>query len=197
MSFFKEFVDVDLREYVSLFNDPAKELAGHYRIRFSRNIYDGDDIDYVTVESPALKEMAMKSVMADEPVWFGCDVGKEQDEKYGIMATDIYDYGSLYDIDMKLSKAERTLYRESTPNHAMVFVGVDIKDGKPVKWKVENSWGAERGSDGYWTLYDSWFDDHVFVVVVKRQFVPKEILAIYEQPAITVPPWDPMFEMMR
>jgi bleomycin hydrolase len=197
VKFFKEFVDVDLREYVSLFNDPAKELARHYRIKYSRNIFDGADIDYVTVESAALEELAMKSVLADEPVWFACDVGKDQDSKHGIMASDIYDYGSLYDIDMDLTKAERTLYRESTPNHAMVFVGVDIKDGKPVKWQVENSWGTERGSGGYWTLYDSWFQNHVFEIIVKRKFVPAEILALFDQPIITVPPWDPMFEMMR
>jgi bleomycin hydrolase len=196
-SFFKEFVDVDLREYVSLFNDPAKEMAKHYSIQYSRNIFDGRDIDYVTVESAALKEMAAKSVMADEPVWFACDVGKDQYGAKGIMAADIYDYGSLYDIDMDLTKAERTLYRESTPNHAMVFVGVDIKDGQPVKWQVENSWGADRGSGGYWALYDSWFDDHVFEIIVKKEFVPKELMALFDQPATIVPPWDPMFEMMR
>ncbi len=197
VSFFKEFVNIDLHEYVSLFNDPAKELARHYQIRLSRNIFDGKDIDYVTVESATIKNIAMKSVMADEPVWFACDVGKDQDGKHGIMATNIYDYGSLYDIDLDLTKAERTLYRESTPNHAMVFVGVDIKDEKPVKWLVENSWGTDRGSSGYWTLYDSWFDQHVFEIIVKREFVPKEIMTLYDQPALSVPPWDPMFEMMR
>jgi len=196
-SFFDEFVNINLDEYVSIFNDPAKELGKHYQIRLSRNIYDGQDIDYVTVESGMLKDMAAKSVLADEPVWFACDVGKDQDGKDGIMATNIYDYGSIYDIDMDMTKAEQTLYRESTPNHAMVFVGVDVKEGKPVKWLVENSWGTERGADGYWALYDSWFDNHVFEVIVQKRFVPKEILKMYDQPVVVVPPWDPMFELMR
>jgi bleomycin hydrolase len=196
-SFFDEFVNINLDEYVSIFNDPAKELGKHYQIRLSRNIYDGQDIDYVTVESGMLKDMAAKSVLADEPVWFACDVGKDQDGKDGIMATNIYDYGSIYDIDMDMTKAEQTLYRESTPNHAMVFVGVDVKEGKPVKWLVENSWGTERGADGYWALYDSWFDNHVFEIIVQKRFVPKEILKMYDQPVVVVPPWDPMFELMR
>jgi bleomycin hydrolase len=196
-SFFNEFVAIDLDNYVSIFNDPAKELGNHYQIKYSKNMFDGEDIDYVTVESSTLKEMAMKSVLADEPVWFACDVGKDQDGNHGIMAMDIFDYGSIYDIDFEMNKASRTLYRESTPNHAMVFVGVDIKDDKPVKWLVENSWGSERGSSGYWTLYDSWFDNHVFEVIVKKQYVSKEILNILDQPAVLIPPWDPMFEMMR
>jgi bleomycin hydrolase len=79
----------------------------------------------------------------------------------------------------------------------MVFVGVDLKDDKPVKWQVENSWGTERGANGYWALYDSWFDNHVYEIIVKKQYVPKEVLNLFEQPAIVVPPWDPMFEMMR
>ena len=196
-SFFDEFVNIDLDEYVSVFNAPAKELGKHYQVRLSRNIYDGRDIDYVTVESDALKEMAAKSVLADQPVWFSCDVGKDQDGKDGIMASDIYDYGSLYDVDFDMTKAQRTLYRESSPNHAMVFVGVDIKDDKPVKWLVENSWGTERGSGGYWALYDSWFDSHVFEIIVQKQFMPRKILEMYDQPVVVVPPWDPMFEMMR
>ena len=196
-NFFDEFVNINLDEYVSIFNDPAKELGRHYQIRLSRNIYDGNDIDYVTVESGMLKDMAQKSVLADQPVWFACDVGKDQDGKHGIMAVNIYDYGSIYDIDLDMTKAERTLFRESTANHAMVFVGVDVKDGKPVKWLVENSWGTERGAGGYWALYDSWFDNHVYEVIVKKQFVPEEILEIHDQPIIVVPPWDPMFEMIR
>jgi bleomycin hydrolase len=196
-SFFDEFVDIDLDDYVSIFNDPAKELGKHYQISLSRNIYDGRDIDYVTVEIEQLKDMAMKSVLADQPVWFACDVGKDQDGKDGIMAMNIYDYGSIYDVDFDMTKAERTLYRDSSPNHAMVFVGVDVKNDKPLKWQVENSWGADRGSNGYWTLYDSWFDNHVYEIIVNKKYVPKDIMAMFAQPAIVVPPWDPMFEMMR
>jgi len=197
LSFFKEFVGVDLGEYVSIFNDPSKELGKHYQIKMSRNIYDGEDVDYVTAEMGALKDIAAKSILADEPVLFACDVGKDQDSQHGIMDMNIYDYGSIYGIDMEMTKADRALYRESSPNHAMVFIGVDIQNDKPLKWQVENSWGNERGSDGYWTLYDSWFDNYVYEITIKKKFVPAEILKIYEQPAAVLPPWDPMFELMR
>ena len=195
--FYSEFVGVDLTEYVSLFNDPTKELDRHYTIRLSRNIYDGRDIHFVNVDNSILKEVASQSVIDDDPVWFACDVGKDQSREHGIMAMNIYDYDAIYKTDMGMTKAERVGYREESPNHAMVFVGVDIKEGHPVKWLVENSWGDQKGSKGYWTLYDDWFDNHVFNVIVKKKYVPAVIMAVYEQPPVVLPPWDPMFGMFR
>ena len=98
---------------------------------------------------------------------------------------------------MSLTKADQLMYRESAPNHAMVLTGVDIKDDKPVKWLVENSWGDKNGNEGYWTMYDSWFDNHVYNVIVKKKYVPKEILKIFDQPVIICPPWDPMYSIFE
>ena len=196
-SFYQEFVGVDLHEYVSLFDDPSKVYDKHYQIRLSKNMYDKNDVDYANVDVTTMKNIALKSVLDDEPLWFACDVGRDQDTKNGIMAMDIYDYNSIYNTDMTMSKADQALFRESSPNHAMVFIGVDVKDEKPFKWLVENSWGKDRGDEGYWTMYDTWFDSHVYNIVVKRKYVPENILKIYTQPAIVLPPWDPMFSMFR
>jgi bleomycin hydrolase len=189
--FYDEFVGVDVREYVDIFNDPSKEYGKHYSIGLTRNIRDGDDNHFVNVEIEVLKEIAVKAVLDDEPVWFACDVGKDQNRDHGIMAMGMYDYDSVYGVDMTMTKAQRSLFRESVPNHAMVFIGVDIRDDKPVKWLVENSWGDDKGSKGKWTLYDTWFDTNVYSVMVKKKYVPVEILEILEQPPIKLPPWDP------
>lgn len=189
--FFEEFVGVDMREYVDIFNDPSKEYGKHYSINLTRNIRDGEDNHFANVEIEVLKEIASKAVLDDEPVWFGADVGKDQSGEHGIMAMGMFDYDSIYGTDMSMSKAERSLFRESVPNHAMVFVGVDMRDGKPAKWLVENSWGKDKGSDGQWTLYDTWFDTNVYSVMVKKKYVPDEVLKIFEQPAEKRPAWDP------
>ncbi|MFH1893872.1 MAG: C1 family peptidase [Candidatus Zixiibacteriota bacterium] len=195
--FYKEFVGVDLNEYVNIFNDPTKDYGKHYLISMSRNMYDAADINFANVEIKILKDAALQSVLADEPVWFACDVGKDQDREHGIMAMDIYEYEPIYGTGFSMTKSDRALYRESAPNHAMVFVGVDVKDDQPVKWLVENSWGTEKGSGGYWTLYDSWFDNHVYNVIVKKEYAPKDVLKIYEQDPIVLPPWDPMYSLIK
>jgi len=196
-SFYKEFVGIDLKEYVDIYNDPSRDFGNHYTISMTRNMFDRDDIKYANADISILKEVAMKSLLDSEPVFFSCDVGKDQSRDKGIMALGLYDYDAIYDIDMSMTKAERSLYRESAANHAMVFVGVDVKENKPAKWMVENSWGSDKGSGGYWTLYDSWFTEHVYDVVVKKKYVPKEILDIYEKPLIVLPPWDPMWDIVR
>ena len=196
-SFFEEVVGVDMREYVDVFNDPSKEYGKHYQIRLTRNIRDGDDAHFANVEVQALKDIAAKAVLDDEPVWFSCDVGKDQSKEHGIMAIGMFDYDSIYQTDMSMSKAERSLFRESVPNHAMVFVGVDMQGNKPAKWLVENSWGKDKGSEGLWTLYDTWFDKNVYSVIVLKKYVPEDVLKIFEEPAIELPPWDPAYSFVQ
>jgi bleomycin hydrolase len=196
-SFYTEFVGVDLTEYVDLFNDPSKDYGKHYRLGLSTNVYGGDDVHFANIETEALKDIAAKSVLDDEPVWFACDVGKDQSRERGIMAVGMFDYDSIYSVEMTMTKAQRALFRESVPNHAMVFVGLDSRNGKPVKWMVENSWGDEKGSKGYWTLYDDWFDFNVYSIIVKKKYVPGEILKILEEDPVVLPPWDPMFCFVR
>ena len=98
---------------------------------------------------------------------------------------------------MTMTKAERALFRESVPNHAMVFVGIDVQNDKPAKWMVENSWGDDKGSKGYWALYDTWFDLNVYSIIVRRKYVPDEVLKIIEQDPVVLPPWDPMFSFVQ
>jgi bleomycin hydrolase len=196
-SFYKEFVGVDLSQYVDIFNDPSKKYGKHYSINLTRNVRDGDDAHFANVKMQILKDIAVKALLDDEPIWFSCDVGKDQSREHGIMAMGMFDYDSIYMADMAMTKAERSLFRESVPNHAMVFIGVDMQKDKPAKWLVENSWGDDKGSKGLWTIYDSWFDTNVYSIIVKKKYVPKEILDIYKQPAIKLPPWDPVYSFVQ
>jgi bleomycin hydrolase len=197
LSFYKDIVGIDLKEYVDIANDPSKEYGRYYEVDFTKNLYDGDNLRFVNIDIKTLRDITLKSVLDNQPVWFGADVGKDQDKDSGIMAKGLYDFNSIYCIDMELSKADRSLYRESSPTHAMVFTGVDVADGKAVKWLVENSWGDDKGSKGFWTMYDGWFDLNVYSCIVNKKYVPEDVLKIFEQKPVVRPPWDPMFSLAR
>jgi len=190
-SFYKKVVGVDLRQYVNLTNDPTQKYGKHYALTRTKNVFESRGVHYANVEIDVLKTTAMASVLDDRPVWFAADMGRDQDSARGIMAADIHDYQTLFGIDLRMSKAERMMFDEGASNHAMIFIGVDVHDEHPAKWLVENSWGKERGDEGFWTLYDSWFDEHVYSVIVPKEYVSKKVLSVFDQPAKVLPPWYP------
>lgn len=190
-SFYKEFVGIDLNEFVCLYNDPSQEMNAHYRFHRARNIAGEDDMNFVNIEISQMKEIAVKSVLANQAMWFAVNMSEDQSREHGMMEVDLYDYETLFDVKLDLSKAERSRFGAGASNHAMVLTGVDLKEGKPTKWLVENSWGDEKGNKGRWTLYDDWFTEHVYTIIVHRKHVPKETLAIFDQAAKVLPAWYP------
>ncbi len=191
LSFYHEMVGTALEDYVCLYYDALNPMLKHYTFERSRNLADKADVDFVNIGLDAMKQIAMESVMANEPVWFAADVGKDQSKTLGIMAANLYNYGPLFDVDLNLDRAQRIRFRDGGANHAMVFMGVDVVDNKPVKWLVENSWGADKGDKGSWTLYNNWFDEHVYMVIVNKRHVPAAMLKVFTEPVTMLPPWYP------
>jgi bleomycin hydrolase len=190
--FLKKFVGVNPNDYMNVFHDTIRPSGKYYQIRMSRNGYDGRDISYVNVDIDTIKKIAVDSIRGGNALLFSADVGHDQSREAGIMADGIYDYDSLYGLEVKMTKAERALYRQSIRSHAMSLVGVDMKGQTPLKWRVENSWGEDSGSKGFWTMYDNWFDMNVYNIIVLKKYVPKEIQDIAKQSPVILPPWDPM-----
>ena len=100
--------------------------------------------------------------------------------------------GSVVARGLRAEVPDRVLFRDTTPNHAMVFIGVDHDDGVPSKWLVENSWGTDRGDKGRWAMYDEWFTDNVFAVIVHKRHLPREVLSLLDTEPVVLPAWDPM-----
>jgi bleomycin hydrolase len=144
------------------------------------------------VEIDLLKDIAMRSVLDGESVWFGCDVGKMMRRDTGIWDAKLFDYESVYDTPFTLTKAERLVYRQTQMTHAMLFTGVDVVDGMPRRWRVENSWGEDNGQKGFYLMNDSWFDQYLFEIAARRSALPAALRAVLEEPPIVLPAWDPM-----
>ena len=107
-----------------------------------------------------------------------------------------YDYGSVFTIDFPMTKAERIQTFASASSHAMTLCAVDLDpQGKPRKWKVENSWGLNSGIGGHLIMTDEWFDEYMFRLVVERRFVPEATLRLLDQTPTLLPAWDPLFKV--
>ena len=200
LEFYEKHIGVDLDDAVCLIHCPqsAKQVNTLYTIRFLGNVVGGDIVRYINVELETMKQAAIAQLKAGEPVWFGCDVGKHLDRNLGVMDLDLFDYDLVYGTAPELTKAERLDYGHSQMTHAMVFTGVDLDEGdNPRKWRVENSWGEKGGDKGFLLMTDAWFDEYNYEVVVRKEFVPEETLAVLDTEPVELDPWDPMGALAR
>lgn len=196
--FFKKYVGWDLDSYISTINAPtADKPYNHvYTVEMLGNVLGGRQVRHLNLEINDFKSLAVKQLQDGEAVWFGSDVGQSSDRKIGIMDTNIYDVEGLFNTDLSMTKAERLDYIESMMTHAMVLTGVDLdENGKPTKWKVENSWGEKVGTKGYFVMSDSWFDQYVYQLVINKKYLSDDLKKTFEaesQEPTVLAPWDPM-----
>jgi bleomycin hydrolase len=196
-SFADEYVMTDLSDYVVLGNDPSREMYRRWVIENDRNVFEKQWAGFINVSIEDMKQAVLQSLLNDEPVWFGADIGKQRDTKSGVLNAELYKYDDIYGITTKFTKAERMLYQSEATNHAMVFAGVDLVDDKPLKWKVENSWGTDAGMSGFFAMYDNWFDEYVIQAVVNKKYLPERILKILEEKPLVIEEWEFIAKLWR
>ena len=74
-----------------------------------------------------------------------------------------------------MDKAERLEYHQTAMTHAMLFTGVDVVDGKPRRWRVENSWDDKVGDKGFFLMNDSWFAEYMFEISAPKSYLPADL----------------------
>ena len=194
-SFYDEYVGEDLKNnYVMLMNDPSRPYHRTYTIDMDRHSYDGAQWTYLNLPIEEIKPLAIASIKDSTMMYFSCDVGKFYDSKTGVLSTENFDYATLFDTDFPMDKADRIRTFASASSHAMTLMAVDLDaEGKPTKWKVENSWGPNSGVAGHLIMTDKWFDEYMFRVVIEKRFVPEKLLKLYNHEPTRLPAWDPLF----
>ena len=190
--FAEEFVDVDWEEYVCIVNDPRNEYYQTYTVDYLQNVAGGPPVVYLNVPSDEMKSITQEILEDGMPVWMGCDVGKQMDRKRGLWDANLFETNELYGVDYGMSKADRLRYGQTMMTHAMLFTGVDVYEGKPRRWRVENSWGDDSGQKGFYTMNDNWYDEHMFEIASPKKYLTKKMVKGLETVPIVLEAWDPM-----
>ncbi|XP_058799413.1 bleomycin hydrolase isoform X2 [Phymastichus coffea] len=199
LDFYEKYVKpyFDVNEKVCLVTDPrsTNPYGKVYTVDCLGNVVGGRATIYNNQPPELLMKLCAESIKNNEPVWFGCEVSKRFSAKAGIQDLKAHDFELMFgtDVQVTLTKAERLLYGESSMSHAMAFTAVSYnKDGSISKFRVENSWGDDRGDKGYLVLTADWFHEFVFEAVIDKKLVPADVLAAFDQEPIVLPAWDPM-----
>ncbi len=197
--FAAKYVQLPLEEYVCLVHDPrsTSPVGRTFTVDFLGNVVGAPPVTYLNVPVQVMKDVARQTLENGEPVWFGCDVGKMMSNKEALWDARLFDLPAVYDADLALDKADRLELHETAMTHAMLFTGVDVLDGAPRRWRVENSWGPDKGHDGFFTMNDPWFDEYVFEIAARRDLLSAELQAALGSEPIVLPAWDPMGSLAR
>ena len=179
--FYKKYVPVDLKDYVGVTNIPGKETMKMYTMDMTGEVLGAKrDLHYFNVDIETLKGLVVAQLKGNEPVWFACDVTQDSDFQKGIMSLNLYDYNTLFDINLDMDRVESYLSHQSLPTHAMVMAGVDLdENGKPIRWKIENTWGTKNGGkevghQGYFIMDDPWFDKYFYEAAINTKYMTDE-----------------------
>ena len=194
-SFYEKYIKLPLEDYVSVINAPTqdKPYGKTYTVKYLGNVV-GRNIRYLNLPMEALKKLAVQQMKDGEPVWFGSDCRKYDSRTDGIWDQNSFVYGEILGgLDLSMTKEERLDYADSAMNHAMLLTGVNLdRDGKPNRWKIENSWGEEPGKKGYFVASDAWFDEFTYQVIINKKYLTDEWKQALEEEPIELAPWDPM-----
>ena len=195
LTFYREVVGKPLNgSFIMVMNDPRRPYYKTYEVEYDRHTYDGHNWKYVNLPMDDIEQMAIDALRAGHKLYSSYDVGKMLDRKRGYADTENFDYGSLFGTNFPMTKAERISTFDSGSTHAMTLCAVDLdKKGKAVKWKVENSWGADWGQKGCLIMTDRWLREYMFRLVVPNEFVPEKVMTAYQLPPTMVMPEDPLF----
>lgn len=203
LEFAQRYVTVPVEDYVCLVHDPRETspYGRTFTVEHLGNVVGGPPVVYLNVEMDTLKRIAREAIAGrggrpGEPVWFGCDVGQMYDRERGLWDAALFDYDSLYGATSDMTKEDRLHHHGTAMTHAMLLTGVDVVDGadgpESRRWRVENSWGTDKGDQGFWTMNDSWFGDYVFEIAAPRDALPEDLRAALDAEPIVLPAWDPM-----
>lgn len=195
LSFYQEVVGAPLDgTFIMVMNDPRREYFKTYEVEYDRHTYDGTNWRYLNLPMEEIEKLAIASLKDGRKMYSSYDVGKLLDRKRGYASLDNFDYGSIFGTTFGMDKAQRISTFDSGSTHAMTLTAVDLDtNGNPVKWKVENSWGADSGQKGYLIMTADWFREYMFRLVVNKKYVPENILKAYDTKPIMVMPEDPLF----
>ena len=191
--FYRKYIGEPLEDYITVTDHPTAGLKKdlHYVFHYIGCMADRDIVN-LNLSADEMEALALRQLKDGRPVWFGCDSGAFGDREKGIWDPDSIDYGGLLGgIDFSMSKGDRLMSHDSYATHAMILVGVHLdENGKPDRWKIENSWGEEAGRKGYFVCSEKYFREYVYEVIVDRKYLSEHQRALLDREPVRINPWE-------
>ena len=193
--FYNRYCTLNLDDFIPIASMKMynKEYYKKYYSKYKDNILGKGVLEFINLPLNEFKELAIAQLKDNIPIWFGAEVKKMRNQEKGILDTNSYNYEDVFNFKM-LNQEENLNLNAITLAHAMSLVGVHLIDNKPVRWKVENSWG-DKDNKGYFIMNDNYFDEFVMEIVIKKDYLTEKQLKLLDQEPIELGLEDPFYEI--
>lgn len=175
--------------YTILTHAPDRD-GGTYVGPYSNDCEDFKQDRFTVVDMDCIVSACVAQLRASVPVWFSADVAYDFSQKRSVASVGLFDSQLCLNLGVSdaRDKAKRMRNHNTAPVHAMLITGVKLDAGKPVSWRVQNSWGKRSVGDGFVAASHDWFEAYVFQVAIADSFLPPCVKVTSH--AISLPPWD-------
>ena len=161
-----EFLTLDLRKFKLVCCDPLKKFHTTQKLK---GVYSDDpfnpEVEYLNLPKFEIKRLVVAQLESGLPVKFSTrtNLFKNKDER--VLDVRLHDYSRL---GVKLADYETGVAMGLiTSQHSMVITGAQVEDGRPIRWKVENTHSPNR----LYVMNDNFFDAYVMSANVKQDII--------------------------
>lgn len=187
LQFKERFLSLNVEDFVSIENMPMynKEYYKIYRKKYMGGVIGKGNAQFLNLPIKEIKELVIKQLKDGIPVYMGVNITKFKDNKSGVLDTRLYNYKEVLGLN-PLTKEEALNMYNIRYHHAMIFCGVHLVDNKPIRWKIEDSYGDKEKYNGYYIMNDNYFDEFVINVIIDKKYLNEKQLKALEQEPIEI-----------
>lgn len=185
IDFRNQFLTLNLKDFVSIGNLPMynKEFYKIYAKKYLGNVHQNSEVTFLNLPIEDLKSLVIKQLKDKIPVWMGIYHKKFRDKESGVLDIRLYDYKDKLGF-RPLTKKEALDTNDIWLDHAMTCCGVHLVDNKPIRWKIEDTRGAQVKVNGYYIMNDNYFNEFVLNVIINKKYLSKKQLELLDQKPI-------------
>lgn len=158
----------DLEDFITITSFNKSKFLDSFNFVPSIYIDKSEKIEHLPLER--IKDAVIKQLKDGISVWFSAEESSTLDYDYNILDDKIYDYESLLGIK-NIKKRDLIPLNIINYDHAMCITGAYIEDGKPKRFKVDNSFGTHGKFKGRLIMTESFFDNCVLTFIIDQKYI--------------------------
>ena len=173
-TFYNEMAGKYLDQFVNVISLPYEKLPFGEKCILTDvfQVIGGHEEQFINLPLAELKEKCIEQLKEGIPVVCMADDDKMCREELQLWDDNSFDYLEVTGFDFEMNRKDYFQLKAGIASHSMLITGVHLgENGKPERWKIENSYGTDGIHKGYFVCSDSWFEKYMVGAVISKKYL--------------------------